>query len=163
LKEKGMIGIGRWVPYSPTIKKRYGLVGAMVKSKDDIVNLTFFIFRAFKKMIVGKISAKQLSGPIEIAKFSQKAMERGPSNLFMLIAFISLQLGIINLLPIPALDGGHLMIFSIEAIIRKDFSPRVKNILLNIGFFLLITLMVFVVLNDVAKILPNGWDSFWPF
>jgi regulator of sigma E protease len=163
LEEKGMIGIGRWIPYSPTIRKSYGLVEAMVKSKDDIVNLTFFIFRAFKKMIVGKISAKQLSGPIEIAKFSQKAMEQGPSNLFMLIAFISLQLGIINLLPIPALDGGHLMIFSIEAIIRKDFSPRVKNILLNLGFFLLIALMVFVVLNDVAKILPNGWDSFWPF
>ncbi|MCP5108523.1 MAG: RIP metalloprotease RseP [bacterium] len=161
--EKGLIGVGSWLPYSPIIEIHYGLWDAMVKSKEDIVNLTFLVFKAFRKMIVGKISARQLSGPIEIAKFSQKAMARGPSNLFMLIAFISLQLGLVNLFPIPALDGGHLMIYSIEAIIRKDFSARVKTILLNTGFFLLITLMVFVLLNDVAKILPNGWSSFWPF
>jgi regulator of sigma E protease len=163
VKDRGMIGVGRWLPYSPTMEIRYGLWDAMVKSKNDIVNLTFFIFNAFRKMIVGKISAKQLSGPIEIAKFSQKAMERGPSNFFMLIAFISLQLGLINLFPIPALDGGHLMIFSIETIIRKDFSPKVKTILMNTGFVLLISLMVFVILNDIAKILPHGWNSFWPF
>lgn len=162
VKERGIIGVGMDF-YIPTLDIHYGLVDAMVKSKDDIVKMTFFIFNAFRKMIVGKISAKQLSGPIEIAKFSQKAMERGPSSLFMLIAFISLQLGLINLFPIPALDGGHLMIYSIETIIRKDFSPKVKTILMNIGFFFLISLMVFVILNDIAKILPNGWNSFWPF
>ena len=161
-KKRGIIGIGMTL-YTPTIKVNYGLWGAMMKSKNDIGDLTFYIFTAFKKMIVGKISAKQLSGPIEIARFSQKAMERGPSNLFMLIAFISLQLGIVNLLPIPALDGGHLLIYSIETIIRKDFSAKVKTILLNTGFFVLISLMVFVVLNDIAKILPNGWSTFWPF
>jgi len=161
-KKRGMIGVGMQL-YTPSMEKHYGVWDAMIKSKDDIGNLTFYIFTAFKKMIVGKISAKQLSGPIEIAKFSQRAMERGPSNLFMLIAFISLQLGIVNLLPIPALDGGHLLIYSIETIIRKDFSARVKTILLNTGFFILISLMIFVVLNDVAKLLPNGWGSFWPF
>jgi regulator of sigma E protease len=161
-KKRGMIGISMTL-YTPTIKVHYGLWSAMMKSKSDIGDLTFYIFTAFKKMIVGKISAKQLSGPIEIARFSQKAMEQGPSNLFMLIAFISLQLGIVNLLPIPALDGGHLLIYSIETIIRKDFSAKVKTILLNTGFFVLISLMVFVVLNDIAKILPNGWSTFWPF
>lgn len=162
VKEKGVIGI-EWAPYSSIIKVSYGLWDAMVKSKDDIVKMTFLVFRVIRKMVAGKISAQQLSGPIEIAKFSKRAMEGGPTNYFMLIAFISLQLGLINLLPIPALDGGHLMIFSIEAIIRKDFSPKVKNVLLNVGFFLLIALMIFVVLNDVAKILPNGWDSLLPF
>ncbi len=161
-EKRGMIGVGMNI-YTPTIEKRYGVFDAMIKSKNDIGNLTFFIFTAFKKMIVGKISAKQLSGPIEIAKFSQRAMERGPSSLFMLIAFISLQLGIVNLLPIPALDGGHLLIYSIETIIRKDFSARIKTILMNTGFFILISLMVFVVLNDVAKLLPNGWSSFLPW
>ena len=102
-------------------------------------------------------------GPIEIAKFSQKAMKSGLSNFFILIAFISLQLGIINLFPIPALDGGHLMIYSIEAIIRKEFSKKVKDTLINIGFFILISLMIFVILNDVAKTLPNGWNSLIPF
>jgi regulator of sigma E protease len=160
--KKGVIGVGM-TPYSSTMKVQYGLWDAAVKSKNDMVNLTFFIFNAFRKMIAGKISAQQLSGPIEIAKFSQKAMERGPSNLFMLIAFISLQLGLVNLFPIPALDGGHLMIYSIEAIIRKDFSAKVKTILLNTGFALLIALMAFVVLNDIAKLLPKGWATFWPF
>ncbi|MCX6581358.1 MAG: RIP metalloprotease RseP [Candidatus Aminicenantes bacterium] len=160
--KRGVIGVGM-TPYSPAVKVQYGLWDAAVKSKNDMTNLTFFIFNAFRKMIAGKISAQQLSGPIEIAKFSQKAMERGPSSLFMLIAFISLQLGLVNLFPIPALDGGHLLLYTIEAIIRKDFSPKVKNILLNAGFALLIALMAFVVLNDIAKLLPRGWATFWPF
>lgn len=90
-------------------------------------------------------------------------MDVGASYFFLLIAFISLQLGIVNLFPIPALDGGHLLIFSLEAILRREFSQKVKGILMNIGFIFLIGLMVFVILNDIAKNLPNGWNSFWPF
>lgn len=160
--EKGVLGF-TYNPYSPRRMVRLGLWAAMKKGLSDISRLTFMVFNVFRKMIVGKISAGQISGPIEIAKFSGKALESGPTNFFMLIAFISLQLGIINLFPIPALDGGHLLIFSIEAIIRKDFSQRVKMILMNIGFFLLVLLMVFIILNDIAKNLPNGWKSFLPF
>jgi regulator of sigma E protease len=72
----------------------------------------------------------------------EEIMARGATDLFMMIALISLQLGFVNLFPIPALDGGHLMIYTLEAIIRKDFSAKVKTILLNVGFFLLISLMV---------------------
>jgi regulator of sigma E protease len=160
--EKGIIGIEMDL-YSPTIVKRYGFFAAMGHSVNKMIDLVDLVFNAIRKMIVGKLSAKSLSGPIEIASFSQKAMESGPSYFFLLIAFISLQLGLINLLPIPALDGGHLMIFSIESVIRRDFSPKVKNLLMNIGFFLLIALMAFVILNDIAKKLPNGWNSLWPF
>lgn len=161
-EKKGIIGVGMSGD-NPTITIHYGLWDAMVKSKDDMVELTFFIFNAFRKMIVGKISAKHLSGPIEIAQVSQRAMEQGPSSLFMLIAFISLQLGLVNLLPIPVLDGGHLMILSIETIIRRDFNQNVKVILMNMGLILLVGIMAFVLLNDLAKVLPNGWSSFWPF
>lgn len=162
VQAKGVIGVG-YLAYSPMKTTQYGLFAAMKKGVNDIVSLSGLVFKAFKKMIVGKLSPKNLSGPIEIAKFSQKAMASGPTNFFMLIAFISLQLGLVNLFPIPALDGGHLMIFSIEAIIRRDFSLKVKNVLMNIGFALLIALMAFVILNDIAKNLPNGWASFWPF
>jgi regulator of sigma E protease len=162
LGEKGIIGIGMGL-YSETVNKKFGLFAAMKKSTGDIVKLTTLVFKTFRKMIVGKLSPDSLSGPIEIAKFSQRAFESGLTDFFVLIAFISLQLGLVNLFPIPALDGGHLMIFSIEAIIRKDFSPRVKGILMNIGFALLIALMVFVILNDVRKTLPNGWSSLLPF
>lgn len=149
--------------YSPIIVIKYGLFDSFKKSFKDIIKLTTLVFNAFKKMIVGKLSPKNLSGPIEIAKFSQKAMSSGFSDFFMLIAFISLQLGIVNLFPIPALDGGHLMIYSIEALTRKEFSMKVKGALINGGFFLLMALMAFVILNDIAKNLPNGWNSFLPF
>jgi regulator of sigma E protease len=160
--EKGVIGV-QMVPDSPTVTTTYAFFPAMGKSVVDMVDLVDLVYHTIRKMIVGKISPQNLSGPIEIARFSQKAWESGASNFFMLIAFISLQLGIINLFPIPALDGGHLMIFSIEAVIRRDFSPKVKNILMNIGFFILIALMVFIILNDIAKNLPNGWKSLLPF
>lgn len=162
LKEKGAIGVERQA-YRPMITTYYGFFAAMKKSVDKMGELTFLVFNAFKRMIVGKLSPKTLSGPIEIAKFSGKALESGFSNFFLLIAFISLQLGIVNLFPIPVLDGGYLMIFSIEAVIRKEFSQKVKGILMNIGFFILIALMVFVILNDIAKTLPNGWNSLFPF
>jgi regulator of sigma E protease len=150
LKEKGVIGVEMEF-YTPMITTSYGFFAAVKKSVDKIGGLTFVLFDVFKKMIVGKLSPKTLSGPIEIAKFSRKALESGFSYFFLLIAFISLQLGIINLFPIPALDGGHLLVFSIEAVIRKEFSQKVKGILMNIGFFILIALMVFVILNDLAK------------
>ncbi|NIM15720.1 MAG: RIP metalloprotease RseP [Candidatus Aminicenantes bacterium] len=151
LKEKGVIGIEREA-YTPSITTYYGFFAAMKKSVDKIAELTFLVFNVVRKIIVGKLSFKTLSGPIEIAKFSRKALESGLPNFFLLIAFISLQLGLINLFPIPALDGGHLMVFSIEAVIRREFSQKVKGILMNIGFFILIALMLFVILNDLAKI-----------
>lgn len=160
--KKGEIGV-QLIKYSPVKVKKYRLFGAISKSFKDIKRLTTMVFSAFKKMIIGKLSPKNLSGPIEIAKFSQKAIESGISEFFMVIAFISLQLGIINLFPIPALDGGHMMIYSVEAIIRREFSMKVKAALINTGFLLLLLLMGFVIMNDIAKILPNGWNSFLPF
>ncbi len=156
------IGVGL-IQYSPMINVKYGFFDAVSKSIKDTIRLTALVFDAFRKMIVGKLSAKNLSGPIEIAKFSKRAFDSGLSEFFMLIAFISLQLGIVNLFPIPALDGGHLMIYSIESLIRREFSMKVKLALINVGFFILLTLMAFVILNDIAKNLPNGWNSFLPF
>ena len=161
--DKGVeIGVGL-VQYSPMITVKYGFFDAVSKSIRDTIKLTSLVFDAFRKMIIGKLSAKNLSGPIEIAKFSKRAFDSGLSDFFMLIAFISLQLGIVNLFPIPALDGGHMMIYTLEALIRREFSMKLKVALINGGFFLLLLLMAFVLLNDIAKNLPNGWNSFLPF
>ena len=81
----------------------------------------------------------------------------------MLIAFISLQLGIVNLFPIPGLDGGHLLIFIVESVIRRDLNAKLKNALIYAGFAFLLALMGFVLLNDIAKTLPRGWGSLLPF
>jgi len=150
-------------PDTPSIRRHFGLFAAISRSGGELVRLTTLTFDAFRKMIVGRLSPRNLSGPIEIARFSSRALSSGLSSFFMLVAFISLQLGIVNLFPIPALDGGHLMIFSLEALMRRDFSSRLKDGLITGGFILLIGLMVFVILNDVAKALPNGWNSFIPF
>jgi len=162
LAERGIIGAELRV-YSPTIDINYGLVHAMKSSVEKMVNLIDLVFRTIGKLIEGKLSHKNVSSLIDIAEVSREAMESGATNYFILIAFISLQLGLINLLPIPALDGGHLMIYTIEAVIRKELSMKVKNVLINMGFIILMALMVFLLLNDIAKRLPNGWESLWPF
>lgn len=141
----------------------YGLFAAIQNSFQESVRLTFLTINAFKKIIQRKISVRSFSGPMEIARVSQQALVSGFANFFMLIAFISLQLGIVNLFPIPGLDGGHLLIFTVEAIIRRDLNQKLKTVLIYIGFSFLITLMVFVILNDIAKTLPNGWKSILPF
>lgn len=161
LKGDGIIGIIRSV-YVPMVKTKISFPEAASKTASELMNMSMLVFKTIKKMITGSMSAKSLSGPLEIARVSQEVMVSGLKNFFMLIAFISLQLGLINLFPIPALDGGHLLIYSIESIIRRDLPPKMKNFLMNIGFFLLIMLMVFVILNDIAKTLPNGWSSFLP-
>jgi regulator of sigma E protease len=144
-------------------KISYGLIAAVQNSFQEAGRLTFLTFNAFKKIIQRKLSVKSFSGPIEIARVSQQAWQSGLASFFMLIAFISLQLGIVNLFPIPGLDGGHLLIFTIEAVIRRDLNQKLKTVLLYIGFSFLITLMVFVILNDIAKTLPRGWKSILPF
>ena len=146
-----------------TTRVQYGLVAAVGNSFQEAGRLIRLTFDAFRKIAQRKISVKSFSGPIEIARVSQQALESGFANFFMLIAFISLQLGIINLFPIPGLDGGHLLIFTIEAIIRRDLNQKLKNVLLYAGFAFLLALMAFVVLNDIAKTLPKGWQSLLPF
>ncbi len=146
-----------------TTRVQYGLVAAVRNSFKEAGRLIRLTFDAFRKIAQRKMSVRSFSGPIEIARVSQQALESGFANFFMLIAFISLQLGIVNLFPIPGLDGGHLLIFSIEAVIRRDLNQRLKNILLYAGFAFLLALMAFVVLNDIAKTLPNGWKTLLPF
>jgi regulator of sigma E protease len=157
---RGLIGFNVRIA---TTKVKYGVFAALKNSVQESVRLTFLTINAFKKIIQRKISVRSFSGPIEIARVSQQALISGFANFFMLIAFISLQLGIVNLFPIPGLDGGHLLIFTIEAIIRRDLNQKLKNALIYAGFAFLIALMGFVILNDIAKTLPNGWKSLLPF
>jgi RIP metalloprotease RseP len=79
------------------------------------------------------------------------------------IAVISLQLGILNLFPIPVFDGGQIFVLIIEAIFRRDLSPKARTIWMQIGFVIFVVLIVFVILNDIVKRLPHGWGSLLPF
>jgi regulator of sigma E protease len=97
-------------------------------------------------------SVKQLMGPVAIADLSGMAAEQGMTQLFSLMAMISLNLGLLNLMPIPVLDGGHIAILAMEGVSRRDFSMKVKEKMLLAGFVLLLMLMVTVIYNDLTRI-----------
>jgi regulator of sigma E protease len=97
-------------------------------------------------------SVKQLMGPVAIADLSGTAAEQGWVALFSLMAMISLNLGLLNLMPIPVLDGGHIAILAMEGVSRREFSMKVKEKMLMVGFVLLLMLMVTVIYNDLTRI-----------
>ena len=97
-------------------------------------------------------SVKQLMGPVAIAQVSGSAAKPGWIPLFSLMAMISLNLGLLNLMPIPVLDGGHIAILAMEGLSRRDFSMKVKEKMLLVGFVLLLMLMVTVIYNDLTRV-----------
>ena len=110
---------------------------------------------AIGKIIAGTLSAKNLGGPIMIAQLAGQQAEAGIINFIFFIALLSVNLGIINLLPIPVLDGGHLLFFLIEAVTRRPLNHKMREVAQQVGIFVLILLMIFVFYNDIARILFN--------
>ncbi|MFQ6037232.1 MAG: RIP metalloprotease RseP [Candidatus Aminicenantales bacterium] len=156
----GMIGVATQME---STTRTYGFFAAIGQSVRENARLAFLVVNFVKDLLTGEASARQLGGPIEIASFSYTAFRMGLVTLMWWIAFISLQLGVINLFPIPMFDGGHILVLGLEGLFRRDFSPRVKQIVMQIGFVLIIILFTFIILNDVVKRLPNGWESLVPW
>jgi regulator of sigma E protease len=116
------------------------------------IEMSGLIFQTVWGLLTRETSPKQLMGPVAIAQLSGESASLGWVSLFSLMAMISLNLGIINLLPIPVLDGGHIFIMALEGIARRDFSIRVKEKMLLAGFVVLMMLMVTVIYNDLTRI-----------
>jgi len=119
------------------------------------------IFRTLVGLLTRETSPKQLTGPLGIAQLSGDAAALGWVALFGLMAAISLNLGILNLLPIPVLDGGHIFIMALEGLARRDFSMKVKEGLLLGGFAVLMLLMVTVIYNDLTRVAWIQKMMFW--
>jgi regulator of sigma E protease len=113
----------------------------------EVTKTTVYIFG---KLIQGKIPMESLAGPIRIAMMAGQEADQGLMQLFNFIAIISIQLAILNILPIPVLDGGHLMFFAFEAVLRRPVSLRMRETAQQIGIFFLILLMIFVFYNDIT-------------
>jgi regulator of sigma E protease len=107
------------------------------------------------KMIAGEISSKNIGGPLTIANISGEAAAQGVSSVVFLIAILSINLGVLNLLPIPILDGGHLLFFTIEAILRKPLGERQREIAQQVGLLLLVGIMVFAFWNDIERLIAG--------
>jgi regulator of sigma E protease len=153
--ERYLIGIstgGISIPEELRLRKRLSPPAAFIES----IKQTWFVIditlRGIIKMIDGSISRDNLGGPIMIAQMAGQQAKAGIGKLIQFIAFISINLAILNFLPIPILDGGHLMFFSIEAIRGRPVSIRVREIAQQAGMFILLLLMVFVFYNDIARI-----------
>lgn len=140
----GLIGID-----AQTILVKPGLFRGVALGFQSTWNLTKMMFRSFGLLFSGEVSMKEgLAGPVRIAQMTGDSAKSGIGSLLTFMALLSLNLGIINLFPIPALDGGHLLLFSIEGITRKPISTKVRIVAQQIGMALLLALMVFVVFND---------------
>jgi regulator of sigma E protease len=145
----GKIGV---MPSIPTKLVKLGPVDAFTESVQTCWASSGLIFEMVGGLFTGENSVKQLQGPIRIAQMSGEAAQVGWLYLFRFMAMLSLNLGLLNLLPVPILDGGHILIMAIEGIARRDFSMQVKERMLMAGFVLLMMLMVTVFYNDLNGI-----------
>lgn len=135
------LGAPRAIEYSPP-----AALAEAVKQTGHIIQSTG---RFLKRLVVGREDRCQLGGPIRIADMAGKAAQQGPELFIQLIAFLSVGIGILNLLPIPPLDGGHLAFYAIEAVMRRPVSEKTMEAVYRAGFVLVMTFMVFVFWNDI--------------
>jgi len=133
------------------VRERLNPVEAMGRSVGqtwEVVRLTAI---GVGKMISGTVSAKNLGGPILIAQMAGEQARQGSASLLAFIAFISINLAILNILPIPVLDGGHLLFFAIEAVRGKPVSIKTRETAQQFGMFVILMLMVLVMYNDISR------------
>ena len=110
---------------------------------------------AGQRLVSGQGSSNELAGPVAIAQMAGQSAKNGFESLFTFMALLSMNLAVLNLLPIPMLDGGHLFIMGIEAITRRNLSVKQKEVLQQIGFVFLLALMIYVTANDIGRWLTN--------
>ncbi len=151
--------------YNENYKKNIGRIGitafpgtltklsfdeALFSGTNEYLNMTLNWFKGFKALISGDVNKKDILGPIGIAKISGSVLEQGFFNVLILMAIMSINLGLINLLPIPVLDGGHLTFYIYEAIFKKAISNKIQVFLLQFGFVFLMSLMLLVTAFDLG-------------
>ena len=152
LARHGTVGWLGVIPVDDNVSIKPGFAQAIGMSAQRNVEYGGLIFQTLWGLVTRETSPRQLMGPVAIAQLSGESAQLGWISLASLMAMISLNLGILNLLPIPVLDGGHIFIMGLEGLVRRDFSMRVKEKMLMAGLVLLMTLMVTVIYNDLTRI-----------
>ena len=155
----GRIGIGpvQSVPENLVYVRTWNPVSAVRDGWTQTAQLTTLTIKAFWRLLTGRISASTLGGPIQIAVAAGQSAKVGMSQLMFFTALVSVNLAVLNLLPVPMLDGGHLLFFAFEAVLGRPISVRKREIAQQVGFVFLMMLMVFVLYNDVSRL---GWLQF---
>jgi len=155
-KSFGRIGAGVEIPQGliDSLKVTYSLspFDALLAALDKTWFYSSTTLRMIGKMLVGKASSDNLSGPISIAQYAGQSAEMGLVPFFKFLALVSISLGVLNLLPVPVLDGGHLVFFAIEAIKGSPISDKVQMYFQQLGMLMLMSLMIFAVFLDIGRL-----------
>ncbi len=151
--EDGRIGIAFGPRYNgPLSTKYYSLLEAFPEGVKDIVGASGLFFNQMKQLVTGKVAfAQSVGGPIKIAQMATQTAELGLITYLGFMALLSISLALLNILPFPALDGGHLIFLIYEGIFRREIPVKVKLGLQKVGFALLLAFMAFVVYNDIIN------------
>jgi regulator of sigma E protease len=152
-QERWMIGVALDARLEIT---KLALPQAVVESCKQNLQSAKMIFKFLEGIVERRMSPKSLEGPIRIAQLSGQAARRGPATFLGLMTAVSLNLAIFNLLPVPILDGGVILLLLVEMLLRRDLDLRVKEAVVKAGFVFLMMVVVFVLYNDISKILPPG-------
>jgi len=146
----GVIGIGASVTYEPI-----NIIEAIDGGWNATIGVLGLIGTTLKMLVTGSATMKDIGGPIFIAQMAGESARAGLMPLFFLMAMISVNLAVINILPIPGLDGGHLLVIVIESIIRRPLSIKAKIAIQKVGMVFLLSLMVIVLVNDIGRLFTN--------
>ncbi len=150
IRKVGRIGVA--VAYD-TVRVRYGALGALREGTRETVSRTRLVLLTLKGMVLGQISPRELGGPILIGQVSGQVARTGLVPLLAFMAFLSLNLAVLNLLPIPVLDGGHLVFLAIEGILGRPLSLTLRLRLTQVGLLLLLGIMALVITNDLFRVM----------
>ncbi|HZZ13387.1 MAG TPA: RIP metalloprotease RseP [Paraburkholderia sp.] len=137
----------------PSIDVRYGPLESLQLGAHRTWDLAVYSVRMFGRMIVGEASLKNLSGPVTIADYAGKSARLGPSAFLSFLALVSISLGVLNLLPIPVLDGGHLLYYLVEAVTGKVVSDRWQLVFQRAGLACIVALSAIALFNDLARLI----------
>jgi regulator of sigma E protease len=152
----GRIGVGVLIPELPADRRvmvRYAPLPALAEGIETTWRMSSLTLKMLGKMLKLEVSTKTISGPLTIAQYAGASAHVGLDRFVMFLAVVSISLGVLNLLPIPVLDGGHLLIYLIEGIQRKPLSETVLHWGQQIGIALLVALMALAFYNDFMRIL----------
>ncbi|NIE63819.1 RIP metalloprotease RseP [Burkholderia sp. Ax-1719] len=137
----------------PSVEVRYGPLESARMGANRTWDIGVYSLRMFGRMLTGEASLKNLSGPVTIADYAGKSARLGPSAFLSFLALVSISLGVLNLLPIPVLDGGHLLYYAVEAVTGKTVSDRWQMVLQRAGLACIVALSAIALFNDLARLI----------
>jgi regulator of sigma E protease len=142
-----------WSDPETVIEKVYNPFKLLYLGTARMLDLTYKNFVSIQKMFTGSVSVKNLGGPILIGKIAGESLSHGLVTFLFTMAILSIGLGVLNILPVPVLDGGHIVLLFIEAFRKKPLTMRQMEVLQQIGFSLIILLMIIVMKNDISRLI----------